>query len=89
MINIVADGVLSLLTVGRLTCFVLQRVADLVDYGRGPEFFTEVAATCVLGIQIVILTKNRSYPGNSLGSGNDLLLRPDLRLLRRDNRARE
>jgi tellurite resistance protein TehA-like permease len=56
VINILAYGVLSVQTVARLTFFFPRPLADLVDYGRGPGFFTEVAATCVLGIQIVILT---------------------------------
>jgi tellurite resistance protein TehA-like permease len=62
VINIVAYGVLSLQTVARLTLFLPRLLADLVDYGRGPGFFTEVAATCVLGIQIVILTNNLLVP---------------------------
>ena len=88
VINIVAYGVLSLQTVTRLARFRSRLLADLVDYGRGPGFFTEVAATCVLGIQIVILTNNLLVPA-ILWVLNGPLVCPDLRLLRRDNRARE
>jgi len=62
VINIVAYGFLSLQTVARLVRFRPRLLADLVDYRRGPGFFTEVAATCVLGIQIVILTNNFLVP---------------------------
>jgi tellurite resistance protein TehA-like permease len=62
VINILAYGVLSVQTVARLTRYLPRLLADLVDYGRGPGFFTEVAATCVLGIQIVILTHNLLVP---------------------------
>src|SRR6476620_4045181 len=56
VINIVAYGFRSLQTVARLVRFPPRLLADLVDYRRGPGFFAEVAATCVLGIQVVILT---------------------------------
>lgn len=61
-INIVAYGVLSLQTVARLIVFLPRLLADLLDYHRGPGFFTTIAATCVVGIQIMILTNNFLVP---------------------------
>lgn len=55
LLNIVAYGVLWLLTLARLLRFFPRLWADLTDHGRGPGFFTIVAATCVLGSQFVIL----------------------------------
>jgi tellurite resistance protein TehA-like permease len=61
-INLVAFGILWLQTIARSIAFLRRLVADLLDYRRGPGFFTTVAATCVVGIQIMILTKNLLVP---------------------------
>jgi tellurite resistance protein TehA-like permease len=61
-INIGAYGVLSLQTVARFIRFLPRLLADLVDYRRGPGFFTAVAATCVIGIQILTLTHSVLLP---------------------------
>lgn len=55
-INIVAYVALWALTGIRLACYFTRVVADLGDHGRGPGFFTVVAATCVLGRQFEFLT---------------------------------
>ncbi len=62
LINVAAYGVLSFQTLVRLVRFFPQLLADLVDYGRGPGFFTQVAATCVLGVQILTLTNDLLIP---------------------------
>lgn len=61
-INLVAFGILWLQTIARSIAFFPRLLADLLDYRRGPGFFTIVAATCVVGIQIMILTKNFLVP---------------------------
>jgi tellurite resistance protein TehA-like permease len=61
-INLVAFGILWLQTIARSIAFLPRLLADLLDYRRGPGFFTTVAATCVVGIQIMILTKNLLVP---------------------------
>ena len=53
--NVVAYGVLWLLTLIRLVWYFPQLLADLTSHARGPGFFTLVAGTCVLGSQFVIL----------------------------------
>ncbi|HEX6943322.1 MAG TPA: tellurite resistance/C4-dicarboxylate transporter family protein [Gemmatimonadaceae bacterium] len=54
-INVVAYGVLCLLTLARLTLHRRRITADLSDHARGPGFFTLPAGTCVLGAQFVVL----------------------------------
>ncbi len=54
-INVVAYGVLCILTLARLLWCVRKVAADLSDHARGPGFFTLPAGTCVLGVQFVIL----------------------------------
>ncbi len=55
-LNLLFYGVLCLLTLIRLLRYFPRIVADLTSHTRGPGFFTLVAGTCKLGIQIVILT---------------------------------
>lgn len=59
-ITIVAYVVLWLLTGIRLARYFPRVVADLRDHSRGAGFFTIVAATCVLGRQVELLTGNSS-----------------------------
>jgi tellurite resistance protein TehA-like permease len=54
-INVVAYGVLWLLTLTRLVIHPRRIVADLSDHARGPGFFTIPAGTCVLGSQFAIV----------------------------------
>ena len=54
-VNIVAYGVLWLLTWIRLLRYRSHLIADLADYARASGFLTIVAGTCVLGSQFAIL----------------------------------
>ncbi len=56
--NVLAYGVLCLLTLGRLICFPRRFFGDMVDHLRGPGFFTFVAGAAILGNQFVILGAN-------------------------------
>ncbi|MEJ2707472.1 MAG: tellurite resistance/C4-dicarboxylate transporter family protein [Anaerolineales bacterium] len=51
-VNLVAYGVLWLLTLVRILRYFKDFAADLVDHARGPGFFTLIAGTCVLGSQL-------------------------------------
>ena len=55
-INLGAYAVLTAMLVFRLLGYFPRVVEDLNNHARGPGFFTVVAATCVLGTEIVILT---------------------------------
>ena len=54
-LNIVMYGVLWILTAARMLRYPARFFGDLVDHLRGPGFFTSVAATGVLGSQLVVL----------------------------------
>ena len=54
-INVAAYVVLSLLLIVRIVRYFGRVLDDLRDHGRGPGFFTVVAATCVLGSQLLIV----------------------------------
>lgn len=56
-INAVAFIVLWLMLIVRIVKFPGRIRADIGDYGRGPGFFTVVAATCVFGSQLVIVAR--------------------------------
>jgi tellurite resistance protein TehA-like permease len=53
--NVVAYGILWLLTLARLLQCSSRVIADLADHTHGPGFFTWIAGTCVLGSQFVLL----------------------------------
>jgi tellurite resistance protein TehA-like permease len=55
-VNIGAYAVLTAMLVFRLLAYFPRVLEDLNNHARGPGFFTVVAATCVLGTEIVILT---------------------------------
>lgn len=55
IINIPAFVILWVVTLVRIVRFPREVFADLIDHQRGVGFFTAVAATSVLGSQIVIL----------------------------------
>lgn len=44
------------LTLARVAIYPRQFGSDLISHGRGPAFFTSVAATCVLGSQVLVVT---------------------------------
>jgi tellurite resistance protein TehA-like permease len=54
-VNVVAFVVLWILTAIRMLRFPRDVVADLIDHQRGVGFFTAIAATSVLGSQVMIL----------------------------------
>jgi tellurite resistance protein TehA-like permease len=54
-INIAAYAVLCTLLVIRVTKYFPRVRTDLNDHVRGPGFFTIIAATCVLGSQLVVV----------------------------------
>jgi len=56
LVNVVAYLVLWLLLIARIIRHRDRVLADLFDHARGPGFFTVVAATCVLGSQLIALT---------------------------------
>ena len=57
-LNVAAYALLALLLGFRLLAYFSRVLADLRDHGRGPGFFTTVAATCVLGSQSVVVADN-------------------------------
>jgi tellurite resistance protein TehA-like permease len=61
VINIAAYVVLWLLTILRVSLFPRDVFADLIDHQRGVGFFTTVAATSVLGSQLVIVGKQPAF----------------------------
>ena len=56
-LNLLFYALLWGLTLARVLLYPKRVMADLSDHLRGVGFFTIVAATCVLGSQIVILTR--------------------------------
>lgn len=54
-INVASYAVLSLLLFARFALYPRRVLEDLRDHARGPGFFTLVAATCVLGAQMVVV----------------------------------
>ncbi len=54
-LNVVAYAILWVLTALRIAWFPREVGRDLVDHGRGPGFFTTVAASGVLGSQFVVM----------------------------------
>jgi tellurite resistance protein TehA-like permease len=60
-INVAAYAVLWALTVVRISRFPREVFADLIDHQRGVGFFTIVAATSVLGSQLVIVAKQTDF----------------------------
>jgi tellurite resistance protein TehA-like permease len=60
-INLAAYAVLWVLTIVRIGRFPREVFADLIDHQRGVGFFTMVAATSVLGSQLVIVGKHTTF----------------------------
>lgn len=57
VINVIAFATLWVLTIARVARYPKDVVADLSDHQRSVGFFTAVAATSVLGSQLVIVAK--------------------------------
>ncbi len=53
--NLLAFGILAVLTVGRAGWFLTRLLADLQSHVVAPRFLTLVAGTCALGSQLVTL----------------------------------
>ena len=62
-VNLVAYGVLWALTLLRGIMFPARFLADVQDHQRGPGFFSSVAATCVVGVQLVVLRQDFRLAG--------------------------
>ena len=69
VLNAVAYVVIVLLTVLRAIRHPALVAADLTDHGRGPGFFTTVAATCVLGIECLSTAGSLALGGLLWGVG--------------------
>lgn len=54
-INVAAYIVLWCLTIFRLVCFPREMFSDLIDHNRGVGYFTLVAATGILGSQLIVI----------------------------------
>lgn len=54
-INVLCYLTLVLLLLVRIVCYPARVVGDFCDHGRGPGFFSVVAATCVLGSQFILV----------------------------------
>jgi tellurite resistance protein TehA-like permease len=54
-INLAAYAALSLLLLVRIAVYPRRVLDDLRDHARGPGFFTLVAGTCVLGVQMLVV----------------------------------
>ena len=59
-VNVIAYAALLGLLLLRLARFAGRVVADLGDPARGPGFFTVVAASCVLGAQLLLIADDRA-----------------------------
>ena len=59
-VSIAAYAVLAGLLFVRLVAYPSRVLEDLNSHARGPGFFTVVAATCVMGSQILVLTGRAS-----------------------------
>ncbi len=57
-INAVAFFILLVLSLLRFVLYRKEFFSDMYDHIRGPGFFTTIAATCVLGVQLIILFDN-------------------------------
>lgn len=56
-INLAAYAHLSLLLLVRVAAYPRRVLDDLCDHARGPGFFTLVAGTCVLGVQMLVVAR--------------------------------
>lgn len=52
--GVAAYAVLGAMTLARLALYPGRLAADLTDHGRGPGFFTLVAATCLIGVLLLL-----------------------------------
>lgn len=74
VVNVAAYLVLWLLTLWRLFFYFPRLLADLTSHGRGPGFFTVIAGTCVLGVQLLLIVDGRTIAWWLWGLGIGLWL---------------
>src|SRR5579859_4552806 len=72
--NLVAYTVLAVLTALRAIRYPRLFFADMTDHRLGPGFFTAVAGSCVLGTQILLMTRNLAVGAGFLALGAALWL---------------
>jgi tellurite resistance protein TehA-like permease len=60
VINVAAYLILWLLTLWRLIFYFPRLLADVKSHARGPGFFTLIAGTCVLGVQLWLVAGSRA-----------------------------
>ncbi len=60
-INLLAFAILWALTIVRIVRYPKEVIADIADHQRGVGFFTAVAATSVLGSQLVIVANGERF----------------------------
>jgi len=72
--NLVAYTVLAVLTALRAIRYPRLFFADMTDHRLGPGFFTAVAGSCVLGTQILLMTRNLAVGAGFLALGATLWL---------------
>ena len=53
--NLIAYALLAVLTMLRALCYPRLFLADMTDHRLGPGFFTAVAASCILGVQLLLI----------------------------------
>ena len=79
VINVVAYALLWGLTIARIARFPRDVFADVANHQRGVGFFTIVAATSVLGSQLVIVLKELPTGVRALGVHPGAVAGPHLR----------
>lgn len=61
VVNLIAFGILWVMTLLRVLVYPAAVLKDLQAHAKGPGFFTIVAGTCVVGVQIVMLTDHAGF----------------------------
>ncbi|MCC6608039.1 MAG: tellurite resistance/C4-dicarboxylate transporter family protein [Anaerolineae bacterium] len=74
VVNVIAYAILSLLMLWRLFVYFPRVVTDVKSHARGPGFFTLIAGTCVLGTQLLLITKSQAVAWGLWGLGIALWL---------------
>lgn len=69
VVNVAAYAILWLLTLWRLFFYLPHLLADIKSHARGPGFFTLIAGTCVLGVQLLLISNNKTAAWWLLGLG--------------------
>lgn len=58
LVNLIAYAILCAMTACRVVLHTGRVMHDLAGFHRGPGFLTSVAATCILGSQVLLLLKS-------------------------------